>query len=197
MTDGDVIRDAFAEKAHTLFLLAGTLMVIFAVNTYLKTFAGTSYPVIQGVVAPIGFFVGVLGLFGLYTRLTDRSHTLARLASGVTAIAAIGWGVIIIASVILRGEPGGPLAVAPLVTIVSMILAFGLFGAIHLRARERSRTVGGLLLLESALFLLVIVGVPGYLIDTGHVLAYLGIGIILWGRVVPTDGAEPTPDSTV
>lgn len=197
MTDRDVILDILGERPHRLFLVAGGLIVIFAVNTYLKTFTGTSYPVIQGVVAPTGFLVGVVGLFGLYAGLADRSHTAARVAGVVTAVATVGWIVVIVASTVLGGEPGGPLTVVPVVTLVSMIIAFGLFGIISIRTGDYSRVVGVLLIVEAIMFLLVIAGVPGYLIDTGHVLAYFGIGITLRARVVPSEGADPTPDSTV
>jgi hypothetical protein len=115
----------------------------------------------------------------------------------VTVVATVGWLVVIVASIVLGGEPGGPLAVVPLVTIVSMIIAFVLFGVISIRTGDYSRVVGVLLIVESVMFLLVIAGVPGYLIDTGHVIAYLGIGITLRTKAVPSDSAEPTPDSTV
>lgn len=197
MTDHEAILDAFDGRSHILFLCAGGLMIVFAVNTYLKTFTGTSYPVIQGVVAPAGFLIGVVGLFGLYAGLADRSHAIARVGGVVTAVAAVGWIAVIVASLALGGEPGGPLAAVPIVTIASMIIAFALFGVISIRFGDYSRVVGVLLLVESVMFLLVIAGVPGYLIDTGHVLAYLGIGMTLRTRVIPSDGAEPTPDSTV
>lgn len=197
MTDGTELRGALEAKAPTLFLVAGALMVVFAANTYLKTFAGSSYPVVQGVVAPVGFLVGVVGLYALYAGLDDPPSTAARAASVVTVVAAAGWVVIIAASIVLEGEPGGPLAVVPLVTIVSMILAFGLFGVDGIRSGTYPRVVGALLLVESAMFLLVVLGVPGYLIDTGHVLAYTGIGLSLRARNLPADTTEAPADSTV
>lgn len=197
MTDRNGMLRALEGKTPALFLVAGVVMIIFAANTYLKTFTGTSYPVVQGVVAPVGFFVGVIGLIGLYSGLAGRASTLARVAAVVTGIAALGWVVIVVASIVSQGEPSGPLAVVPLVTIVSMILAFALFGITSLRSGIHSRVVGVLLLVESAMFLLVIAGVPGFLIDTGHVLAYLGIGIALWTTDLPSDSADPAPDSTV
>lgn len=197
MTERNGMLDVLEGKTPVLFLVAGGLMIVFAVNTYLKTFAGTSYPVVQGVVAPVGFFVGVVGLFGLYAGVADRALPLARVAVVVAAVAAVAWVVIIAASIVSQGEPGGPLAIVPLVAIVSMILAFALFGVTSLRSGVYSRIVGVLLVVESVMFLLVIAGVPGFLIDTGHVLAYLGIGITLWTTDVPSDSADPTFDSPV
>lgn len=195
MTDRDAALGTLEERAPVLFLVAGGLMVVFAVNTYLKTFTGTSYPVVQGVVAPVGFLAGVVGLFGLYAGF-DGAPTLARSGAVVAAVATAGWVVLIGASVVLGGEPAGPLSVVPLVTIAAMVLAFALFGLASLRSGVHSRVVGVLLLVESLMFLLVVAGVPGYLIDTGHVLAYLGIGLALRTGAVPADRAEPAPDST-
>jgi hypothetical protein len=197
MTDRDAILGPLEARAPALFLVAGGLMMVFAVNTYLKTFTGTSYPVVQGVVAPVGFLVGVVGLFGLYAGVGDPAPALARAAVAVAAVAAVGWVVIVVASIVTQGEPGGPLAVVPLVTIVSMSLAFALFGVTSIRSGDHSRVVGALLLGESAMFLLVVAGVPGFLIDTGHVLAYLGIGIVLRGDPASSANTEPAPDSTV
>lgn len=197
MIDRIGIPKALEGKAPALFLLAGSLMIVFAVNTYLKTFTGASYPVVQGLVAPVGFFVGVVGLFGLYPDLVDRLPTVARIAVVVTTVAAIGWIVIIGAGVISQQEPGGPLAIVPLVTIGSMILAFAMFGVISLRSGIHSRIVGTFLVVESVMFLLVILGVPGFLIDTGHVVAYLGIGVTLWTTDIPVDDPGPETGSAV
>lgn len=197
MTDRTGIAGVLEAKTPALFLVAGGFMVVFAVNTYLKTFTGTSYPVVQGVIAPVGFLVGVVGLFGLYTGLADRTSAVARAAAVVTGVAAAGWVVIIGASVASQGEPSGPLAIVPLVTIVSMVLAFALFGVTSLRSGIHSRVVGVLLLMESVMFLLVIAGVPGFAIDTGHVLAYLGIGVTLRTTGTSPDTAEGAADSTV
>ena len=73
MSDRNATLDALEGKAPAIFLVAGLVMIVFAANTYLKTFTGTSYPIVQGVVAPIGFFVGVVGLFGLYSEI-GRAH---------------------------------------------------------------------------------------------------------------------------
>jgi len=197
MTDRDAPLAALEGKAPALFLVAGGVMIVFAANTYLKTFAGTSYPVVQNLVAPFGFLVGVVGLLGLYAGIDDQPPTLARVAAGVAVFTVVCWVLVIGGGLVLGGEPTGPLSVVPIVTIVAMVLAFALFGVASLRSDVHSRVVGVLLLVESLMFLLVIAGVPGFLIDLGHVLAYLGIGIALRTGVVPSDSAEAAPDSTV
>lgn len=186
-----------------LFLVAGMAMIVFAANTYLKTFAGTSSPVIQGVIGPSGFLVGVVGLFGLYPRLADRTRMLARGAAGIALIAAVGWVVIIVNGIGetlgVLSQPSGPLAVIPLVVIGTMILGYGLFGATTLYTGAHSWLVGALLGLESAMFLVLILDLAPYLllIDIGHIVAYLGIAITLWTTDVPSDNTEPAPDSAV
>lgn len=200
MADRNATLNAFERKAPTLFLVAGMVMIVFAANTYLKTFAGTSYPVIQGVIAPSGFLVSVLGLFGLYPALADRTP-LARGAAGIALITTVGWVAIILTGIGemmgVFSQPTGPLAIIPLVVIVTMILGFGLFGATILYTGAHSWIIGVLLLLESAMFLVLILDLAPYLllIDIGHIVAYLGIGITLRTTDIPSGSTDPTADS--
>jgi hypothetical protein len=200
MTDRRGALGWLEKRAPTLFLVAGGLAVVFAANTALRTFVGTSYPVVQDVVGPIGFFVGVVGLFGLYPALADRTPTLARIAAAVAVVPAVGYFAIVVMGIGstagVLSYPTGPLAAIPIVVIVTMVLAFGLFGVTSLRAGVRSRVVGALLLVESAMFLLLILNVvPFVLTDIGHVIAYLGVGVTLWTEGVPTGSAEPMTDA--
>lgn len=183
-------------RTATLFLVAGGVMIVFAANTFLKTFVGTSYPVVQGIIAPIGFLVGAVGLLGLYSSVADRATLMHRAAAVLAVFAALAWVVIIASSAVSQGEPGGALAVVPILTIVSMSLAFVLFGAATLRTDVHAPVVGILLLLEGVMFLLVIAGVPGFLIDVGHVVAYLGLGTTLWNEDVTADDAATAADTT-
>lgn len=200
MTDRHGALGWLEKRAPTLFLVAGGLAVVFGLNTALRTFVGTSYPVVQDVVGPIGFFVGVVGLFGLYPALADRTPTLARIAAAVAVVPAVGYFAIVVMGIGstagVLSYPTGPLAAIPIVVIVTMVLAFGLFGVTSLRAGTRSRVVGALLLVESAMFLLLILNVvPFVLTDIGHVIAYLGVGVTLRTEGVPTGSTEPTADA--
>jgi hypothetical protein len=200
MTDRRGLPGWLEGNASTLFLVAGGLAVVFGANTALRTFVGTSYPIVQGLVGPTGFLLGVVGLFGLYPALADRTPRLARIAAAVAAIPAVGWPLILavgiadnVLGLLNLSEIQGILS---LVVIVTMVLAFGLFGVTSLRAGVRSRVVGALLLVESAMFLLLILNVvPFVLTDVGHVVAYLGIGVTLRTEGVPTGSAEPTADA--
>lgn len=203
MTDRSATLEGLEEKAPALFVVAGLVMIVFAANTYLKTFVGTSYPIIQGVIAPSGFLIGVIGLFGLYSGLADRTPKLATGAAGIALITVVGWVAIIVNGIgIAAGvlsQPSGPLAIIPLVVIVTMILGFGLFGATVLYTGIHSWIVGALLLLEAAMFLLLILDLLPYLLlaDIGHVVAYFGIGFTLWSKDSLSDSTEQTLDSAV
>lgn len=191
---------ALEENAAAPFLIAGGLATVFAVNTGLKTFVGTSYPVVQDVVGPLGFLLGVVGLFGLYPTLADRTPTLARIAAVVAVVPAVGYFAILVmgvgTTVGVLSYPTGPLAVIPVVVIVTMVVAFGLFGITSLRAGVRSRVVGVLLLVEAAMFLLLILNVvPFVLIDVGHVLSFLGVGVTLRTEGGPSERTDPTADA--
>ncbi len=202
MTDRNTALNALKRNAWVLFLVAGLLAIVFATNTYLMTFTGTSYPIIGDVIGPAGFLFGVVGLVGLYPGLADRKPKLARGAAALAVIPAVGWGAIIVHSVgELLGVLGGwsgPGQIIPPVTVVTMILGFGLFGATILYTRAYSRIIGGFVLLESAMFLVLMLDVAPYfiMIDIGHLVAFLGIGIALRITEIPSGSTEPAPDST-
>lgn len=201
MTDRDGLLGVVEERAPTLFLIAGGLLVILGANQALKTFVGTSYPVVQNFVGPAGFLVGVIGLFGLYPALADRTPKLARAAAAVATILLAGWVAIIGMSLAraagIISESGGPLAVVPFVVIASMILTFALFGVTSLRTGAHPRPIGALLLVEAAMFLLLVLNAaPFVLIDVGHVLAFVGVGVTLRTGGVPTESGEPATDAT-
>lgn len=201
MTDHNSTLKALEENAWLLYLVALIPVIVFAVNTYLLTYEGTSYPIIGDIVGPTGWFLGAVGLFGLYPALADRSPRLARVAAGIAVIPALLWGVIIVQGIGqqigLWSEWGGPLRIIPVVVIVTMILAFGLFGAISLYTEGHSRIVGGLLLLESAMFVALIGDLLSFfMIDVGHVVAFLGLGIALRITDGPSKSTGPAPDST-
>jgi hypothetical protein len=193
--------DSLERWGATVFLVAGGLATVFLINTLLTTFTGTSYPVVGGLVGPIGFLISVVGLFGLYPALADRTPRLARVAAVVAVIPLLGWTTIIVGglgeAVGVWGQPPEWAAILPLITIVTMLLAFGLFGVTNLRAGVHSRIVGGLLLVESAMYLLLLSGaVPAFVIDIGHVVALLGVGIALRTEGVPTESTDPAADAT-
>lgn len=208
-----VARDSpfapLAGRSSTLFLLAGVAFVVFAASTGARAFTDAAYPTVHDVLGPAGFFLGAVGLFGLYPTLRDRTPTVARAAAVVTAIPAVGWfaiaaigigeavSVLPDASVVLPG-------VAFIVVFLATILAYLLFGAATLRSGAHARAVGVLVLLPAVLILLLIAGMGvlrevvwgEFAIDAGHALAHLAIGIALRTAGGPTERAGAAPDST-
>jgi len=202
MTDRNATLNALEANVWVLFLVAGLLAIVFGTNTYLTTFRGTSYPIIQSLIGPFGFLLGAVGLFGLYPQLADRKPTLARVVAGVAVIPAVGWSAIVVHSlgemVGVLGEWSGPAQIVPPVTIVGMILGFGLFGAAILYTGAHSRIIGGLVLLESAMFLVLLLDIAPYLvlINVGDVVAFLGIALTLRITDSPSGSTGPAADST-
>jgi hypothetical protein len=203
MTDHKGVLEALEGNAPVLFLVGGGMMFLFAVNTYFTTFVGTSYPVVESVIGPSGFLVSVLGLLGLYPALATRTPRLARVAAGIALLATAGWVAIIGTGIgetlgVLSGLTG-PLAIIPLVVVVSMTLGFGLFGATILYTGSHSWIIGALLLLESINLLVLILGLAPYILLTtvGHTLVFLGIGVTLRATGVTADSTDPAPDSAV
>lgn len=203
MADSDRLFESLEGKSQRLFLVAGSLLAVFAANTAFQTFIGESYLLVQSLVAPTGFLVGVLGLLGLYPALVDRTPTMARAAGLLAGGTAVYWIVLLAGSL---GEIAGAIpaseAVFPIVFFfgiyVAMILTYAVFGIVVLRAGVQSRLVGLSLLGPAVMFLLLMVrAAPNYAIDAGHALFHLGAGILLWTDDVPSDQAELAPDSSV
>lgn len=209
MTETDGPFAILEGRSATLFVVAGGLLLVFAANTGFRTFTDASVPAIHSVFGPGGFFVGVLGLFGVYPALADRSPKLARAVGVVAAIPLVGWflitalglgnavGVLPGPSVVLPGP-------TPIVVFLTTMLAYLLFGATTLRTGSHPRTVGFALLLPAVPFLALMVAVQvlspaqggEFVIDTGHALAHLAVGLTLRSEGAPTDRAEPAADAT-
>lgn len=195
-TDEGVVPD----RTTWLFLIAGVLAAIFGVNTYLTAFWGTFYEPIQAIVGPAGFLVGVVGLFSLYSGLASRTP-LAHLAGILTGVTILAWILILVGSlgevIGVFSEQPAFVRMASMAAIFGMLLSFGSAGLLSVWSNYPSRLVGGLLLVESTMFLFLVARlVPAYVIDTGHVLAFLGIAVALWSRSSGADRTAPTAEST-
>lgn len=209
MTDRPGVLAPLGDKSPALFLTAGGLLAVFAANTAARTFADGGVPAIHDSVGPAGFFVGLVGLLGLYPVLADDAAVLGRLAGIVAAIPLVGWfllavfglgdavGVLPDASVVL---PGAVLIVVFPLTM----LAYVLFSIASLRSPANSWTVGLVLLAPVLPFLTLILVVQTgpavewgeFVIDSGHALAHLAVGIALRTTVSSEPRTEPTPDAT-
>lgn len=210
MTDSTDVLEPLGGKSATLFLVAGGLLIVFAANTGIRTFTEGGYSAVHSIFGPGGFFLGIVGLFGLYPALAGQTSKLARVAGVVAAIPAVGWFVITVFGI---GNAAGVLpgmsvvfpAVFPILVVLTTVLTYVLFGATSLRAGIHSRVVSIALLAPAVPFLTLIVGLAvlagpvewvEFVIDSGHVLAYLAVGIALRTEDVPADRAEPAAEAT-
>lgn len=209
MTDSSGVLEPLEGKSATLFLVAGGLLLVFAANTAARVFAGAGLPAVHSFVGPAGFFVGLLGLFGLYPGLVHRGSVLARLTAVVAAVPLVGWFVIAVfgigdtvgllpdASVVL---PGAAFILVFMLTMVTYLLA----GTVSLRTDVHSLTIGLLLLAPAVPYLMLILAVQVFLpaawgefvIDSIHALAHLALGIALWNEGTPAGRTALAPDST-
>lgn len=199
--------DAVEQWSPTLFLVGGALLVGHAAVQGIKAFTGLVPP--PDVFVTTGHLVALVGLFGLYPVLVDRTPRLARAAVAVAAIPLVGWVVMTVAQLLtvagmvssLTGAlPGGLLVLVP----VSTILTYGLFGVATLRVGEGSWTVGLLVLAPGILIVVLLVDsastgvstLDGFLVGSGLALSMLTLGYRLrtWDR--PTGQAAPTGDAT-
>lgn len=209
MTRSTGVLEPLEGRSATIFLLAGGLLVVFAANTGLRAFAGGGYSAIHSVFGPGGFFLGLVGLFGLYPGLVGRTPILARATGAVAALPAIGWFVIVVFGI---GSTAGLLPgmsvvfppAFPILVFLTTILAYVLFGVASLRAGIHSQPVGIVLLLPAVPFLTLIGAVAvmspvawlEFAIDSGHALAHLTVWLALRSEGVSTDHGEPTAEAT-
>lgn len=201
------VRESVEQWSPTLFLAAGALVVGHATILGVQAFTEMATP--PDVFAPLGHLVALVGLFGLYPALADRTPTLARVAAVVAAVPAAGWLVIAGAQVgELAGVLSPPTGVLPgvvfTVVIVSTVLTYLLFGVAGLRAGGRSRIVARRLLVPAGLFGGLITGIAvagasaliGFLFTGGLVVAYLAIGRCLRVEAAPNDAETPADATT-
>lgn len=196
-------------KSAVLYLVAGGLLVVFAANTAARVFAEMGTQPIHNFVGPAGFFVGLLGLFGLYPGLARRGSVLARLTAVVAVLPLVGWFVITVFGI---GETVGVLpsvtvvlpGAAVIVVFVATMLTYLLAGTTSLRTDAHSLTLGLLLLAPAVPYLLLILAVQVFLpvawgefvIDSIHALVHLALGAALWNEGATAGATASAADPT-
>lgn len=179
----------------TLFLAGGLLLAGHAAVQGLIAFTTVRPP--PDLFAPIGHLVGLVGLFGLYPVVADRSPRLARAAVVVGGLTLVGWAGVTVAQVLpVLGRAGAVADVLPAGVVLLVpggtILTYALFGATTLALGAGSRTVGGLVLAPAALLVALLVAaattgvgaIAGVVIGGGVALSMLALGYRLhtWDR---------------
>lgn len=206
MVTGSRTWERSRERWHsTAFLIAGGLLLVFAVSDGLSAFTSMEPPgwVTIGFIAA-GLIAGHVGLLGLYPQLADHVPRQALAGAIVVTIAAIGTLGLFVAVIVNTVQPAIGLPVVPfyLVMILGTILAFLLFSVASLRTHIPSRTVGLILLGPPTVFILMIAMVSTapdwltFLIRGLQAGAYAAVGVVLWIDSIPTDRPDPAPEPT-
>jgi hypothetical protein len=200
--------DSVERWSPTLFLIGGGLLVGHAAMLGVQAFSTLTTP--PDLFGPAGHLIALVGLFGLYPMLRDRTPIVARTAGSVAVVGVGCWTVLTVvralavAGLLTSASTVLPNAFFPVV-FASTILTYVLFGVATLRVDSEARLVGGLLLAPAALLVgaLVVSAVSGVTaaegvgIGAGLALSVVALGYTLrtWDR--PTSPAAPTGDVSV
>lgn len=208
MTDRDGTLEG---RAPALFLVAGALLVVFAALMGYQAFVDSSVNFADSEAdffGPAGLLFGFLGLLGLYPTLAERSTTLARVGAASAAVGILGAGVIALGTLAtLAGVLSGPPSWAAVLTLgilVGMVGGYPVFGLGSLRTGVLSRTVGVLLLLPVAVFVVMLSGglaaivgdaAARFVLASGQAASHLALGIALGADTGGTahGRTEPSP----
>lgn len=206
MAAGESLPARLERWSPRLYLVAGAVLILFPTNTALKTYVGTSFPVVGEVIAPAGFMLGTVALLGLYPALAGQTRRLGQVAGVLAAVCAANWFVIIVKNLgVMAGlipDLGVLTAATGGVAFLTMILAYGLFGVASHRAEVFPTRVRWLMVLESLVMLHIIIvlfspfSIPLFLFEIVHVVTHLGIGVTLRTAGVPGDQRSQAVDPT-
>lgn len=199
----------------TLFLLAGVLLVGYAVLNGIAAFTDTAYVAVEDVVGPGGLVLGFLGALGLYRRLAGRTPRLARAGAYCISLGVVGFsgitlqGFAVIAGLGSTSAPG----ILLLLVAVGMIPGYLSFGLASLRADAHFRTLSPLLCVPAVVFAAMLsqpfvygqlglfsettMAWSNFVISSGQAVAHLVIGYELRVTVSPEEREAPATDVTV
>lgn len=193
-----------------MFLVAGGLVAIVAMLWAAELAMDMATSEAKGFFGPAGFAVAFVAMFGMYTALADRTPWLARAGVLFAVVGFVGTSMVALATAsqlvgLIQTRPAWvDLVQRPF--LIGIVLGFLTFGVAVLRTDAYSRPTGLLLLGPAIMFpsTLVAVAVWGggdfpYVIHVIHnsaeALALLGVGYLLRINGVPTERAEPAPDT--
>lgn len=212
MTDRNGRLGTLEDKAPTLFLVAGGLLIVFAALMGYQAFIDNSASFADNEAdffGPAGLLFGFLGLLGLYPGLADRSPNLARVGAASATVGVVGAAVIALGTLAtivgVLSEPPSWVAVLALGILVAMLGGFPVFGVGSLRTGVHSRTVAVLLLSPVAIFVVMVSGglaaivddaIARFVLASGQAVAHLALGIALLADTAPTPYGDTDPSPT-
>lgn len=189
------------------FLVGGVLFVITAGFNAADVRAGTGHMRLPLKQAFIGFAwtAGLVGLLGVYPRLSDRSSKLAGAGAVCTVIGAVGYAAMgVVSLAYYLGIPGGEFEAVVVYflpgVLVGTLLTFPLFSIVSFRSDIHPRTFSLLLLGPPLLFIVnVLTPTPPSVVlgvVSGLALVFFAIGHILRGEALSPDSVEPSTTPT-
>lgn len=214
MSATTLLWESLERRRKTVFLVAGVLLLGYAVSKAIYTFtAVTAVGAFDVAFGGFGLLVGILSLFSLYPSLHDGAPKATLAGVVVTVIAAAGTlatlGWLAGATLTMRGYPAVPeeapawTVLALIVVFVTIALGFLLFGAASLRTDVFSGRVGGLLIVPGLGWIGLIAG--NLSLPSGQYLglvyfpislALLAISYLLKSEAAGIDAVDPASEST-
>ncbi len=195
-TSDTVLRGSLERWTTGAFVAAGLLWLGDAALLGSEVMGLYTHGLLNGVFIISALLATMVGLLGLYPRLSDRMPRLALGSGAVAAIAAVGLVVTFVwylAAMALAG-----VATPPGLALVPPLVALAVFGVAITYSDAPSRAIG-VLVLGYLAALVAAVGATEWL---QFALATLlgGVGLVI-GYVHhtgadPLDSPNPTPDST-
>lgn len=199
--------DALEQWSPTLFLVCGSVLVVYAAFMGLWAFADL---VPEGHGLEVGYVLGFLGLLGLYPSLVRRSPWLARIGAvaagcGVVAILYVSVNDYVhLAGLTSENLPGW--RVLRLLPLVGFIPGYFCFGIASLRSNVYSRRAGLLLLTPGVITVLMLVSIVTghplldrfqtvFVVSAGEAMAHLAIGATLQTEASASENRKPSTDS--
>lgn len=180
------------EWSPTIYFVAGLVLVVYVSLLGYQAFVDptvTFHDNEAGIVGPVGFAIGFLGLLGLTPALSEGRPRLAKAGGILAGLAVLGWTMIAISGI--AGQVGVelPTAIEALgfLGMLGMVVGYAVFGIGILMSNISSRILGTLLLAPPALFVLLVIGnvatggtaIGAVLISSGLCLTHLALGRVL------------------
>lgn len=188
------------------FLVAGGLVFGFVVSNAVEAFTAAQPPTwVNTLFVSPALVAAAVGLLGFYSLLADRVPRLALASAVVVTVAGIAATVLFIVTTANALVAGLQLPFLPvyLLTLLTTILGFMLFGAASLWTSIPSRRIGLLLLGPPAVNITMIVTAPmnppqwsTFLISALWTGAILAIGFALRTEDDPTEHTKVSADPT-
>jgi len=200
--------------SSTAFLIAGASLLLFVVLSGLSAFtdvlgggAGVGAAVVGSGL--FGLILAVIGLLGLYPRLSESAPRLSRGGLGALVLALTGISVVI-GTLAIVGPPEAPGDVPSFIppifisSGVLIMLGYAVFAVVSIRTRTPSRRIGLLLAVPGIVLLWHYIALAAF--GSQHVFevldytvistTFLTIGYLLRTEAVSVSSTEPSPEST-